>query len=94
MASKSGGKIPQKSQVADCNQAIAILDQMHHWSCTVKNHGDIRGHSVTITHAGKRVTAHRRTFIDAAIAGLAKLRGKEKVFMRIAEYAVVMEPGA
>lgn len=84
MARKSTGTIPPPSPIADANQAVALLDGMHHWTCSRENSGDNRGYSVTITHAGKRVTAYRRTFIDATIAAFAKLRGQEQKFMRLA----------
>jgi hypothetical protein len=85
MAVKSGGSIPGPQTIIDANQAVAILDSFHHWGVTRVNGEGRRGYSLTITHAGKRVTASRRTFVDAAIAAVAKLsRPQETSFMRLA----------
>lgn len=85
MATKSGGTIPAPQRIVDANQAVAILDTFHHWRVTRVNGDGRRGYDLTITHAGKRVTAVRRTFIDAAIAAIAKLSApKETDFMRLA----------
>ena len=64
--------------IADSNQAIGLLESMHHWSSTKVNRSGRSGYSITITHAGKRVTAQRVRFVDAAIAAIGKLRAKEK----------------
>jgi predicted nucleic acid-binding protein len=86
MAQKSGGTIPPKQPIADANQAVALLCTLHHWQATKVNDRGGVGYSVTVTHAGKRVRAYRRTFIDAVIVALAKLRkGSETSapFMRL-----------
>jgi hypothetical protein len=90
MARKSGGEIPAVGQIADANQAIALLEGMHHWNCTRLNCGLRRAYSLTVTHAGRRVTAQRRLFVDAVIAALSKLREPTKKvkmveYMRIAK---------
>jgi hypothetical protein len=78
MALKSGGTIPPKQDIADANQAIALLGTMHHWRASKQNrvNGELVGYEVTITHAGKRVTVRRKMFVDAVIAAFEKLRGK------------------
>lgn len=83
MASKSGGTIPPYRQIACANDAIGILDALHHWSSTVKNAASAasmprRAYRITITHAGRRVSAQRQSFVDAAIAALHKLQGKSE----------------
>lgn len=89
MASKSGGEIPPRQQIADANQAIALLDSMHHWSSTRVTHGNRRGYQICITHAGRRVRVNRVSFVDAVITALAQLRGKPVMrkasFMRMAD---------
>jgi len=74
MASKSGGTMPVKTYCEDAGVAISVLGELHHWACTRNNDKEgVRGYSVTITHAGKRVTASRRAWIDAVNAALSKL---------------------
>jgi hypothetical protein len=74
MASKSKGTPPKTSPLADANQAHGMLGMVHHWSCTKVNGPDGRvAHEVTITHAGRRVTAQRRYFVDAVADALDKL---------------------
>lgn len=86
MARKSGGVIPPQQQIADANQAVALLGTMHHWTCSKQNSSQWVGYALTITHAGKRVTAYRRSFVDAAIAAFAKLRGGDEApHMRLAK---------
>lgn len=74
MASPSGGTMPPQQPIVDANQAVALLATMHHWSATKLNReqGKPR-YSVSITHAGCRVTANRDSFISASIAAIKKL---------------------
>lgn len=85
MASKSGGVVRDFKGVVDANQAVALLDTVHHWMVTRINRSDgVPGMSITITHAGFRVTAQRRTFVDAVNAAFSKLAVKDAPKMRIA----------
>lgn len=43
MARKSGGEIPVKQAIADANQAVAMLDTVHHWSAKRVNRQDVTG---------------------------------------------------
>ena len=85
MASKSGGTIPPPQSIADANQAVALLSMVHHWNCT-KSNGTGRGtrYVMTVTHAGRRVTVSRRSFVDCVGAAFEKLRGGETPTMRLA----------
>jgi len=83
MASRSGGTIPPRQDIIDANQAIALLATVHHWAATKVN-GGRAGYKVTITHAGRRVTAHRVRFIDAVIAAMQKLRERDAPKLRLA----------
>lgn len=77
MAKPSKGSMPQWKGVVDANQAVAILDTVHHWRSTrVNKTNGCPGYLVTITHGGARVTATRRTFVDAVNAAMAKLHGR------------------
>ena len=74
MAKPSKG-VPLVGRGIDANQIVALLDTVHHWSCTRINREDgVPGMEVTITHAGRRVTCQRRTFVDAANAALNELQ--------------------
>lgn len=85
MASKSGGVVPSFGGVVDANQAVALLDTVHHWRATRVNRRDgVPGMSVTITHAGFRVNAQRRTFVDAVNAAMERLAAKDRPKMRLA----------
>lgn len=85
MARKSDGQLPAVPPIAaDANQAILHLNRMYHWSATKINRDDNWTVCVTITHAGKRVSAERKTFIDAVNAAMTKLQKSETPYMRIA----------
>ena len=76
MASHSkDGSVPRTEQIADADHAIAVLSLVHHWRATKTNRsGRGTGCEVTITSAGHRVMASRKTFVEAVQAGLDKLR--------------------
>lgn len=79
MAHKSTGTIGPFRPVVDPNSAFALLDTVYHWKATKVNSEDgPPGVEVTITHAGKRVSARRRTFVDALNAAMRKLNGSDK----------------
>lgn len=93
MALKSGGTIPAARPIIDSNQAIALLATVHHWQASKHNSGGRVRYDVTITHAGRRVSASAVQFPGAVSAALAKLRavgpGKgaaeiDTVYMRLA----------
>ena len=83
MAKPSGGSMPNWTGVIDANQALALLDTVHHWQATRVNRGTATGYSVTITHAGRRVSAQRRAFVDAVNAAMEKLKGKTSPRLRL-----------
>lgn len=77
MALKSGGTVPPARPALDANQVVSLLAEMHHWSCRkVNSNGDHR-YTVSITHAGCRVSANRQSFVAAAKAAMAKLRERD-----------------
>lgn len=77
MASKSKGTMPKWSGVIDANQAVALLDTVHHWHATRINRSDgCPGIQVTITHGGRRAVAQRRMFVDAVNVAFEKLKTK------------------
>jgi hypothetical protein len=73
MANPSGGSNYDAFQAMDAGSALAMLDGLHHWSCTRVNRADGRGYKVKVTHAGKRVSATRPSWIDAVNAAVQKL---------------------
>lgn len=88
MASKSKGRIPPpQPDCVDANQAIARLTVYHHWSATKINNEHGAHYCVSITHAGRRVSAYRRFFVEAATAAMVKLQSKDQPapsFMKLA----------
>lgn len=87
MALKSGGTIPPFRGVVDANQAHAILDTIHHWRLTRINRADgCPGYDLKITHAGKRVSAVRRTFVECVNVAMGKLRDGDAPKLKLAKY--------
>lgn len=85
MASKSGGAMPNWTRVTDANEAHAMLDTMHFWCVRrVNRSGGAPSTEVSITHAGRRVNAQRRTFVEATNAAMEKLHGKMWPELRLA----------
>lgn len=77
MASKSGGSVDDVRfrGVMDANQAMALLDTVHHWHATRVNREAVgHGVQVQITHGGKRVRVQRRSFVEAVNAAFTKLK--------------------
>lgn len=59
----------------DMNQAIAVLDAMHHWSLKCNNsHGLRRNHECTIWNCGRRVSACGQTPLAAIQHAIQKLK--------------------
>jgi hypothetical protein len=84
MASKSGGTMPEWTRVTDANEAVALLDTMHFWCVRrVNRTGGTPVMEVSITHAGSRVNAQRRTFVEATNAAMEKLHEKMWPAMRL-----------
>jgi hypothetical protein len=84
MASKSGGVVPVFKGIVDANQAMAILQTMNHWSATKNNRtGGVPTVSISITHAGYRVTAQRQYFVDAVNAAMSEMAMRDAPKLRI-----------
>jgi prepilin-type N-terminal cleavage/methylation domain-containing protein len=87
MAKPSDGTPADAFHAMDVGSALAMLGQLHHWSCTRVNREAGRGYKVTITHAGRRVSATRRNWIDAVNAASAKLhrtaKGERGIMLKI-----------
>lgn len=59
----------------DMNQAIAVLDAMHHWTLQTHNrHGQRDGYECTIWNDGRRVTGHGRSPISAIMRAIDNLK--------------------
>ena len=67
----------------DANQAVVLLDQLHHWSCMrVVDTRYGGGHRVKLRHVGFIVSSARPSFVEAANAALCKLRRVESMRSR------------
>lgn len=59
----------------DMNQAIAVLDAMHHWTLKPNNRmGERRSYECTVWNAGRRVTGHGRSPVAAIMRALDNLK--------------------
>jgi hypothetical protein len=75
MAVKSGGTVDQCGGAMDANGAMAQLSILHFFNVKKVNRNGVSGVRVDVTHAGRRVSAERRSFIEAFNAVMAALRG-------------------
>jgi len=64
---------------ADIASAIATLDSIaKHWRLQCENgNGKRRGYTCTVQANGKRFTVHRATPVDAAIAAIDRIHGRD-----------------
>lgn len=70
----STGRVPRRQPLADANQAVALLQSLHNWSCSMtRGDAGIR-YQVTVRHAGRRCTGYGREFLAAVQNALLNLR--------------------
>ena len=63
----------------DMNQAMAVLDAVHHWTLKTNNaNGLRRSYECTVWNAGRRVTGHGRSPIAAIMRALDNLKDPRK----------------
>lgn len=75
ISSKNTKLASARPRIMNCNQAIVVLGTFHHWGSTKVNssNGGWHGYEIRITHAGRRVTAYRRFWIDAVNAAVNRI---------------------
>lgn len=69
--------MPPTGAIVDANQAMAMLEYVHHWAIRKLNPSGKRTHPgvlVDITSHGKRFSARGRSLPQAVAVAMAKLR--------------------